>query len=164
MPVYPGDPEVHIEQIHHLDKEGWRLRYLQMSSHIGTHTDAFSHMDESGETIDNLPIHRFIGETVIVTPDSDFPPNMGLAFRDGKLDMSLFDKLKAAIPKFVVVGDTAELEVKLERQLLQSGIITITDLVNMDKLPTDKSFTLYAVPLKIKDGDGSPVRAFAVVN
>ena len=39
MTVFPGDPEVKIEQIHSLEKEGWRLRYLQFSSHIGTHVE-----------------------------------------------------------------------------------------------------------------------------
>lgn len=51
MDVYPGDPEVSIKQIHNLDKEGWRLRYLQMSTHIGTHADAFAHMDEKEQQL-----------------------------------------------------------------------------------------------------------------
>lgn len=163
MDVYPGDPEVHIEQIHHLDKEGWNLRYLQFSSHIGTHSDAFAHMDEKGETIDNIPLEKYIGKTVLVDVNSELPKNVGLAFKDGKLDLSLFKKLKEANPLFVVVGNTAELDVELERKLLQSGILTITDLVNMNELPEGKEFMFYGVPLKIKDGDGSPVRAFAVL-
>src|SRR3989344_8880516 len=93
MDVYPGDPEVHIKQVHSLDKEGWRLRYLQLSSHIGTHADAFSHMDENGDTVDNIPIEKYIGETTIVTIGQDFPKNKGLAFKEGKLTLSLFDKL-----------------------------------------------------------------------
>ena len=48
MPVYPGDPECRIEQLHFLNKDGWNLRYLQFSSHIGTHADVFSHMVEGG--------------------------------------------------------------------------------------------------------------------
>lgn len=164
MDVYPGDPEVHIKQIHELDKEGWRLRYLQMSSHIGTHADAFSHMDMVGETIDNIPIDRYIGETVVVSADDNFPVGVGLAFKEGKLGLSLFNKIVQSKPKFVVVGNMAKLEVELERKLLQSKIITITDLIEMDKLPTNKSFMFYAVPLKIQDGDGSPVRAFAMID
>ncbi|MBP9758716.1 cyclase family protein [Candidatus Dojkabacteria bacterium] len=163
MPVYPGDPEVHIKQIHDLDKEGWRLRYLQLSSHIGTHADAFAHMDEKGTTIDNIPLEKYIGKTVLVNINSDFPKNAGLAFKEGKLDLELLNKLKEAEPLFVVVGDTAELDVELERKLLQSGILTITDLVNMDELPEDNEFMFYGVPLKIKDGDGSPIRAFAIL-
>lgn len=164
MPVYPGDPEVSIEQIHNLDKEGWRLRYLQMSTHIGTHADAFAHMDEKGTTIDNIPLERYIGKTVLVDINSEFPNKVGLAFKEGKLDLILFEKLKESKPLFVVVGNSAELDVELERQLLQSEILTITDLVNMDELPENKEFMFYGVPLKIKDGDGSPIRAFAILN
>lgn len=163
MSVYPGDPEVNIKQIHNLKKEGWRLRYLQFSSHVGTHADAFSHMDGNGRTIDNIPLEKYIGKTVLIDVNQEFPKDMGLAFREGNLSLDLFDKIKSANPLFVVVGNKAELDVELERKLLQSGILTITDLVNMDKLPKNTEFMLYAVPLKIQDGDGSPVRAFAVL-
>lgn len=164
MDVFPGDPEVKIEQIHTLDKEGWQLRYLQFSSHIGTHVDALAHMDKSGKTLDDLPIDKFIGKTVLVTVGDKFPENVGLAFSEGDIDKEVVKMIKKAKPKFVVVGSNATLDVESERQLLQSGIITITDLVNMEKLPKNKPFTLYAVPLKIKEGDGSPVRAFAVLD
>lgn len=163
MDVYHGDPEVHIKQIHNLDKEGWRLSYLQLSSHIGTHVDAFSHMDEKGTTIDNIPLEKYIGKTILVKKEDEFPKNMGLAFKEGQLNIDLFEKLKNAEPLFVIIGDNAEFDVELERKLLQSGILTITDLVNMDKLPEDKEFMFYGVPLKIKDGDGSPIRAFAIL-
>lgn len=163
MDVYPGDPEVHIQQLHSLDKEGWRLRYLQFSSHVGTHADAFAHMDQDGDTVDVIPIERYIGETRIVSIDQPFPQNTGLAFKQGKLTLEIFDKMQNANPLFVIVGNSAELDVELERKLLQSGILTITDLVNMEQLPIDKTFTFYGVPLKIKYGDGSPIRAFAVL-
>ena len=42
MEVYPGDPEVHIKQIHTLDKEGWRLKYLQFSTHIHFPTSRYN--------------------------------------------------------------------------------------------------------------------------
>jgi kynurenine formamidase len=116
MLVYPGDPEVHIKQIHDLDKEGWRLRYLQFSTHIGTHADAFSHMDDVGETIDNIPLEKYIGKTVIQNIDTEFPKEVGLAFKEGKLELNLFRKIKDANPPFVIVGNTAELDVELERK------------------------------------------------
>jgi len=164
MPVYPGDPECNIAQIHFIEKDGWNLRYLKFSSHIGTHADAFSHMVEGGAKLDELLIERFIGEAVLVGAEESFPKSTGLAFRQGKLTLALFKKLKAAEPRFVIVGDEAELAVELERKLLQNGILTITDLVNMKQLPKDKPFMFYGVPLKIKDGDGSPIRAFAVLD
>lgn len=45
---------------------------------------------------------------------------------------------------------------------LRAGIIIVEALANVAELPRE-SFCFYAVPLKLKDGDGSPVRAFATV-
>ena len=45
--------------------------------------------------------------------------------------------------------------------LLEKGIISFENLANTDKLP--EAFTFYGVPLNIKEADGSPVRAFAVI-
>ncbi len=137
---------------------------MQFSSHIGTHVDALAHMDMNGKTIDELPIDRFIGETLLVEVGDVFPKNIGLAFSEGQINTLVVEKIKASNPKFVVVGSNALFDIEAERHLLQAGIITITDLVNMEELPKNKPFILYAVPLKIKDGDGSPVKAFAVVD
>jgi kynurenine formamidase len=46
--------------------------------------------------------------------------------------------------------------------ILGNGILIIENLCHLDKL-LDKSFEFYTIPLKIKDSDGSPVRAFAVL-
>ncbi len=164
FPVFPGDPECKIEEIHTIEKEGWRLKYLQFSSHIGTHVDAPYHMDENGETLDNLPIERFIGKTVLLGIEDKFPEEIGIAFSRGLVDEKVVERLKEAKPRFVIIGSNATLDVEPERQLLKAGIITITDLVNMEQLPKNKPFMFYAVPLKIKDSDGSPVRAFAVLD
>lgn len=163
MSVYPGDPEVKIEQIHNLNKEGWRLRLLSFSSHAGSHVDAPAHMDERGQTLDRLPIGKFIGKARVVNAKDSYPMNTGLVFSNGKIDVSLFDKVVAVKPLFVIVGNEAELTIEMERRLLRRGIITFTDLVNLEKLPLDRDFIFYGVPLKIKDGDGSPIRAFAIV-
>ena len=163
MEVYLGDPEVHIKQVHNLNKEGWRLRYLQFSTHIDTHADALAHMDERGTAIDKIPIEKFIGKTVLVKTTDKFPKGVGLAFADKNLGLDLSHKIVDAKPLFVVVGDKCDFELEMERKLLQNGILTMAGLVNMDKLPKNKPFVFYGVPLKIKDGDGSPIRAFAVL-
>ena len=43
------------------------------------------------------------------------------------------------------------------------GIISYENLVNTEKLPSGKQFVFYGFPLKIRDGDGSPVRAVAII-
>ncbi len=164
MKVYPGDPKVDIKQIHTLKKEGWRLRLLKFGSHTGTHVDAFSHMDKRGSTIDKIPLNKFFGKAKVVKINGNFPEKIGLVFKEGKLDLNLFQKIKKTKPSFLVVGDKAELSVKLEKQLLKEKIITFTDLINIDKLPENKLFSFFGVPLKIKDGDGSPIRAFAIID
>lgn len=51
----------------------------------------------------------------------------------------------------------------LHKVYMNHGKAVIENLVNLDQL-LDKTFTFYAVPLKFKAGDGSPVRAFAVLD
>ena len=55
-------------------------------------------------------------------------------------------------------------EVTQIHKILMKGEITIVEgLCNLDKIDKD-CFTLYAIPLKIEGGDGSPVRAFAILD
>ncbi|MPM28977.1 hypothetical protein SDC9_75515 [bioreactor metagenome] len=46
--------------------------------------------------------------------------------------------------------------------LLANGKIIAENLTNTSCLPKDKAFKLYIIPLKLKDGDGSPARVFAI--
>jgi len=105
---------------------------------------------ENGKTLDDLPIERFIGKTVLLSVDDKFPKNMGFAFAEGEITRNINVQLLETNPKFVIVGSNALLDVEEEKQLLQSGIITITNLINMEKLPKNKPFMFYGVPLKIK--------------
>lgn len=50
----------------------------------------------------------------------------------------------------------------VHRVLLGKGLIIIENLTNLDKLP-ESGFVFSCTPLKIKDGDGSPVRAVGIV-
>jgi kynurenine formamidase len=47
--------------------------------------------------------------------------------------------------------------------LLAKEILLIENLCNLDKLP-DGIFTFQCVPLKIENGDGSPIRAIALID
>ena len=72
--------------------------------------------------------------------------------------------------KIAAVGlDTASLDpgscvdFYAHRILLGAGIYGIENLnSNIDNLPTNKSFTLVVMPLKLKGGSGSPSRIFAI--
>lgn len=51
---------------------------------------------------------------------------------------------------------------KIHKILLGAGIILVEGLANLDKIKKN-NFMFFAAPLKLKDRDGSPIRAFAYV-
>lgn len=162
MRVYPGDPSVKIVQVHNLNREGWRLKNLSMGSHTGTHVDAFSHMDKNGNTLDKIPPDKFFGPAVFLKSTDKLPNNKGLIFGKDRLRIEDFNKIISAKPLFLGISINCDFPVPLERKLLQFGVIIFGNLVNVEKLPKKKIFMFYGLPLKIKDGDGSPIRAVAI--
>lgn len=159
MAVYEGDPKVKISKVCSRAKDGWEVRELTLGSHTGTHVDAPIHMHENGATLDEVPLSRFCGRAVVVAcTDCTFPTRVGLLF-DEAVPPYVVPKIMAAHAPFV----GGDLEEETERALLAQGIITYTDLVNVGKL-RGKQFTFYGFPLRIKNGDGSPVRAVAILS
>lgn len=65
-------------------------------------------------------------------------------------------------PPFIWVPAHFEFDLDIERYLLENDIISFERLVNTDTLP--KEFMFHWVPLKIRNWDGSPVRAYAIIN
>ena len=158
MDVFPGDPQVNISLVHTYEKNTWELRKLSMGSHTGTHVDAYSHMHKGKGTLDEIDIERFFGKAQVVELNKLWPKNVGLFFIE-EIKIDHLDKIVNSNPKFVG-GNISE---DLERALLDKEIITYTGLVNLEMIPKDKIFMFYGLPLKIKSGDGSPVRAIAIV-
>lgn len=158
MEIFPGDPDVKINLVHTYKKNSWELRQLSMGSHTGTHVDAFSHMHEGKESLDKIPIERFCGKGQVVDPSDHWPTDIGLFFIE-EIGIEYLERLIIVNPGFVGGNITEE----LERALLGKNIITYTRLINLELLPPKKSFMFYGLPLKIKEGDGSPVRAIAIL-
>lgn len=158
MSVYDGDPPVRITKVCTREEDGWEVRQLQMGTHTGTHVDAPIHMHADGASLDEIPLSQFCGPAVVVkVSDAAFPTSRGLLFYED-VPASCVPLLLAAHPPFVG-GPLSE---EAERLLLAAHIITYTDLVNVEAL-IGKVFTFYGFPLRIRGGDGSPVRAVAIV-
>lgn len=157
--VHPGDPEVRVEVDHTYGSHGWLLRRVTLGTHTGTHVDACSHMDPEGPTLSQLPPDRFLGPAALTRAGADHPDGVGLIFAN-EPPLSELEPIVAANPPFV---GAPELEERLERELLRRGIITYTGLENLDALPAERTFTFLGLPLSLVDGDGSPVRAVAMV-
>lgn len=159
METFPGDPEVRIDIVQNYKKHTWQLRHLSFGSHTGTHVDAFSHMDPQGISVDKIPLERFFCRAVAVERIDVLPVKTGLIFtRDTGVEA--LDSILTAKPPFVG-GLISE---ALERKLLENKIVTYTNLTNLELLPINKEFLFCGLPLKIKDCDGSPVRAVAILD
>jgi len=157
--IYPGDPEVDISVVQNLSETGWEVRSLSMGSHTGTHVDAFSHAVPGGDALDHIPLHRFAGKARRIRPHGPLPHEVGLIF-DHHISVQQEAEILAARPPFI--GGPG-LDGDLERSLLAAGILTFDGLTNLDALPMDTPFTFCGFPLKIADGDGSPIRVVALV-
>lgn len=158
MDVFPGDPEVKIDIVHTYERNTWELRQLNMGSHTGTHVDVYSHMHEGKQTLDEIPIDRFFGRAQVVGLYEDWPREVGLFFIE-ETGVEELDRIVDLNPGFVGGNITED----LERALLGKEIITYTRLINLELIPKGKTFMFYGLPLKIKSGDGSPVRAIAII-
>lgn len=60
MVVYPGNPEVEIEEIKSASGTSV-ISKITLGSHTGTHMDAPSHVLPDGNTLSDLPLEPFVG-------------------------------------------------------------------------------------------------------
>ncbi len=162
MPVFPGNPEVSIELVSTFETNGWNMRRIQMNGHDGTHVNAPIHGTKDGKNLDDYSLEQFQGPARIYNPSVPISPDEGIIFRDQDIDQRLAEQIKATRPLFVGLSSNFEVDIDIEKDFLREDIILFEKLANLDQLPDQ--FHFYGMPLKIKGGDGSPVRAFAVVS
>ncbi len=72
------------------------------------------------------------------------------------------DRIKGIGLEYASLDRLKEEELPLHKRLMQEKKTVIECLKNLDQL-IGKDFTFMAMPLKFKSGDGSPVRAIALV-
>jgi kynurenine formamidase len=63
-------------------------------------------------------------------------------------------------PSVADVNDMDQLTA-VHRVLLEAGMVIVEGLTNLDKI-TSEEIQLIVLPLKVRDGDGAPVRAIAI--
>lgn len=158
MKTYIGDPAVSIETIKNYGGKGYTLSRVSFGTHTGTHVDAPAHMKTDGKTLDEIPIEKFLGPVVVVDNTTDLPLGKGLIFKN-KISIRDYVKIFAAKPPFVA-GEMTE---ALEKKLLDSDIITYTDLINVELIPTGKEHMFYGLPMRLQGCEASPVRAVVFI-
>lgn len=162
MDVYPGDPEVVVEEKNSISQDGFSLRKLSLSTHSGTHMDFPSHFIENGKTADDFELERFFGETAVVSSFQDPIPYgvKNILSKEGYLTEDrarMF--LKNGVQLIGTVHESIEQDYPypLHKLLLESDIIILENLELRHVEPG--IYRLVVLPLKIEGAEASPCRA-----
>ncbi|MGB9780996.1 cyclase family protein [Caldanaerobacter sp.] len=146
MPQYPGQPEIKIERIAEVAKDGYQLTEAKAVVHLGTHCDAPAHFIEAGDTIEKLPVDFYSGEAVIIDvphlPDRLMKPELleGVDLKEGDIvifrtGMSKYWLEEAYIKEFPYL--TEELaHLLVEKRVKAIGLDTLSpDPVETEDFP-----------------------------
>jgi arylformamidase len=160
MPVFPGDPDVSISKIFTIEDTGWNMSRMEMNTHDATHVNVPIHAKKWWKNLDDYDITDFIWPARMYESTKDILPNEWLIFHTIDITMDIAEKIVQIHPPFIGLPQKYEFDLAIEKFLLEHDIISYERLINTELLP--KKFMFYGVPLRIKDGDGSPVRAYAI--
>jgi arylformamidase len=189
--VWPGDQPFQLEWSLRQDRgDSVNVAALTLSVHTGTHVDAGYHVLSDGARAGELELSRFIGPAVVVDAVGlgqldeevlkrfDVSAAQRVLFRTrGRIDPTVFPKdfISPSVglaERLVAAGvrligtDAPSMDahdsktLDSHRVLLEGGVAILENLVLTDVVPG--RYTLIALPLKLKDADGSPVRAVLV--
>ena len=165
MPVYPGDPEVSIKQVHHVSEAGYAVRSIHMNTHASTHIDFPSHFIENGKTQDDLDLNMVYGEVLVTDTFDEFLPEgtVRVIAKEGYLTKERAAALISGGVRLVgTVNDSIEesFPYDVHKSLLEDGIIIIENL-NLSHVIRGK-YTMCAFPLKIKGAEAAPARVVLI--
>ena len=154
MPVYPGDPKFHREELPAGDAV---ISKLSFGTHTGTHIDAPSHYINGASGIDDVPLVQLICR-VEVTEYPDFSGDVPAVFfkHAEAFSLPLAESLSRA--GITVVGcDTDSVgDTDVHLTLLKNNTVIIENLC-LESVPCGV-YQMIALPLKIADADAAPAR------
>jgi arylformamidase len=189
IPVFPGDPMFQIAPVTRIARgDTANVSRVTMSSHCGTHLDVPRHYNDHGVSVDHIPLTLLVGKALVTDLrgvariDGTVLSRLHL---DGverliiRTDNSrLWDRAGFHETYAHLTDDGAEFLLKTQvrlvgidylsieefagngevhRLLLGNGMVILEGL-NLDGIE-EGTYELICLPLKIKGGDGAPVRA-----
>jgi arylformamidase len=189
LPIFPGDPRVGIDPVCRIAKgDQANVSRISLSSHTGSHIDAPRHFDDRGLSLEDIPLSRLLGPSLVVDlrgvsvidrQTLAALPLEGVERLLFRTDNSSLWSGKGFNENYVhLCSDGAELlaakGVKLVgidylsiekfdgngavHRLLLGNSIIILEGLNLDGIEAGE-YELLCLPLKIEAGDGAPVRA-----
>lgn len=66
MPIYPGNPYPQFQPFYTLEKDKANVTRLTLGSHTGTHVDAPKHFIPNGNSVDEIPLEKLMGEAIVL--------------------------------------------------------------------------------------------------
>ena len=175
--VFPGDPQpVMTPQMRISEGAVCNLSAFSMCAHNGTHVDAPYHFIRDGQTIDEIPLERFVGDCWLVHHEGDVSGKDASAIlrqaRENGAAQRILIAGKATVTEEAarVFADAGILLLGNESQtvgpedapmpvhliLLGAEVILLEGIVLKD-IPEGKYF-LNAAPLNLGGIDGAPCR------
>lgn len=92
IPNFPGSPQPQFISWSNLKEDGYNLELLFLSSHTGTHLDAPYHFVKNGLKINEIPLDRLVGKSILIKLQKT--KNQSIT----KSDIILFEKENGKIP------------------------------------------------------------------
>jgi kynurenine formamidase len=185
-PVYPGDPNVNIEEAASLSKDGYLDHTISFGTHNGTHMDAPAHMVEGGKMLSDFGPDTFIGKGLVldvrsgfdlrVIEDSQIDEGMIIFFCTGMAKKYLDEDYYTSYPaipvevaeylvasKVKMVGvDSGSVDHEpfpIHKELLSHDVLIVENLCNLTPL-LNWELEIIALPLKL-EVEGAPARVLA---
>lgn len=189
LPAYPGDCGFELAPWNRIaNGDEANVSRLSFCSHAGTHLDPPRHFDDKGAGIDEIPLERLIGRAVVVEIEGvqligrkelQRLPVRGVERLLLKTKNSQLWKEPEFSPDFAALSlegarFLVEVGVKLvgidylsiesmdgdgsvHRSLLEHDVLVVEGL-NLAGIEPGE-YELFCLPIKVKGGDGAPVRA-----
>ena len=189
-PVYPGDPKTSVKKWNDIENgEPANLSEISFSSHAGTHADAPKHFFQNGDGIDKISLDYFYGNAKVFDMrgiekieaadliNKDIQNNDIIllktdnSLKNGSNENPVYiscsaaqylknKRIKTLGFDYMTIESENDHDYTAHKTLLGNGIIIIESLLLKDIDEGD--YFLSACPLKLKDCDGSPLRAILI--
>ena len=177
--VFPGDPQPQRTVAMSIAKgDICNLTELSMCAHNGTHVDAPYHFLDDGNTIDKVPLEKFVGKCYVTHRTGDISAEDARAILaaaggcgariliGGKCTVTADAAKVFAAGKIYLIGnesqtvgpENAPKEVHL---ILLGAEVVLLEGIRLQGVPEGHYF-LSAAPLNLGGSDGSPCRAYLI--
>lgn len=181
--IYPGDPSPKKNsQLSISNGDVCNLTAFEMCAHNGTHVDAPYHFIDSEETIDQVPLEKFIGYAYVAEHNGDIcredairiireanecdPKAAEMILVKGECTVTAEAAKVFAEAKLKLYGNESQtvgpLDAPMEVHLIMLGAkIVLLEGIVLKEVPVG-SYLLNAAPINLGGCDGAPCRAVLI--